>query len=95
MKKQINKSEIITCVAARTGKTKKTTETILNETLQAILDALSEGNKVQFAGFGTFDVFEQAERNGHNPITGEEITIPAKKVAKFKPGILMKKTVNH
>jgi DNA-binding protein HU-beta len=37
-------------------------------------------------GFGTFAVTERKERKGRNPRTGEEMTIPASKTVKFKPG---------
>ena len=42
--------------------------------------------KVTLLGFGTFSISERAERKGINPATKQEITIPAKKVVKFKPG---------
>jgi DNA-binding protein HU-beta len=44
------------------------------------------GDKVTLVGFGTFSVSERAAREGRNPQTGEKITIPAKKVVKFKLG---------
>lgn len=37
-------------------------------------------------GFGTFSVTERADREGRNPATGKTMTIPAKKVVKFKAG---------
>jgi DNA-binding protein HU-beta len=37
-------------------------------------------------GFGTFSVAERSARMGINPSTKKAIEIPAKKVAKFKPG---------
>ena len=47
---------------------------------------IASGNDVQLVGFGTFSVSERASREGRNPATGETMTIPAKKVVKFKPG---------
>ncbi|MCO6434325.1 HU family DNA-binding protein, partial [Nitrosomonas nitrosa] len=47
---------------------------------------VASGNDVQLVGFGTFSVSERAGREGRNPATGETMTIPAKKVVKFKPG---------
>ena len=47
---------------------------------------LDAGRKVQIPGFGTFATKSRAARKGRNPATGEEITIAAKKYAKFTPG---------
>jgi len=47
---------------------------------------MKAGEKVSLVGFGTFSVSERAERTGINPSTKATITIPAKKVAKFKAG---------
>ena len=60
---------------------------------QAITDVLSEGNKVSFVGFGSFEVTETKEKNGVNPSTKEKIVIPATKRPKFKAGKLLKDAV--
>ncbi|WP_294726630.1 HU family DNA-binding protein, partial [uncultured Fusobacterium sp.] len=39
-------------------------------------------------------VAERAARTGRNPQTGEEMTIEAKKVVKFKPGKGLSEAVN-
>ena len=46
-------------------------------------------------GFGTFSVSQRKARNGRNPQTGGVIKIAARKVAKFTPGIELKKAVNR
>jgi len=56
---------------------------------------LSNGEKVTFPGFGTFEAKERAERKGRNPQTGEEITIPARRVAQFKAGSALKEAVKQ
>ena len=58
----------------------------LDATLNAIADALKEGDKVALLGFGTFAVTERPARTGINPATKEKIEIAAKKVIKFKAG---------
>ena len=50
--------------------------------------------KVQFVGFGSFEVAERAGRVGRNPQTGEPMHITAAKVPKFKPGKAFKEAVN-
>jgi DNA-binding protein HU-beta len=58
----------------------------LNELLEVIQETIVSGNDVQLVGFGTFSVIERASREGRNPSTGETITIPAKRIVKFKSG---------
>ena len=55
---------------------------------------LTEGDKVQLVGFGTFEVRERGARTGKNPRTGEAIKIAASKVPAFKAGKALKDTVN-
>ncbi|MCC6691558.1 MAG: HU family DNA-binding protein, partial [Bacteroidia bacterium] len=56
--------------------------------------ALKKGDRVALVGFGSFSVSKRSARTGRNPQTGKEIKIAAKKVAKFKAGAELKKTVN-
>ena len=90
----ISKSTLIEKVAARTGKTKKATEAILEATLATIADELIAGNKVKFIGFGTFEVRERKAREGRNPRTNEPIQIEASKIPAFKAGKQLKDLVN-
>ena len=82
----MNKQELVSAVAARTGMSKKDTEAMVNATLETISTNLHNGEKVQLMGFGTFEVKERAARVGRKPSTGEAIEIPAKKIPSFKPG---------
>ena len=52
--------------------------------------ALKEGAGVKVAGFGNFVVKERKERKGRNPLTKEEITIPATTVIAFKASKALK-----
>ena len=82
----MNKTELIEAVATRSKTTKAQTTAMLNELLEVIQQTIASGNDVQLVGFGTFSVTERAGREGRNPATGVTMTIPAKKVVKFKPG---------
>lgn len=90
----MNKTELITAIADKSSITKSDAEKALNAFVDVVTDALSDGDKVQLIGFGTFEVGERAERTGRNPQTGEEITIPACKTPKFKAGKVLKEAVN-
>ncbi|MDR2839835.1 MAG: HU family DNA-binding protein [Paludibacter sp.] len=82
----MNKTEFIGAVAAQAGLTKVDAKKAVDAAVVTITKALKEGDKVAILGFGTFSVAERAARKGHNPATGKEINISAKKVAKFKAG---------
>ena len=90
----MNKAELISVVAEKTGFTKKDSDLAVNAALDAITDALVAGEKVQLVGFGTFEVKERAARVGRNPQTNEEIEIAASRVASFKVGKALKDAVN-
>ena len=89
----MNKTELIAAAAEKTGASKKDTEIALEAIIASIKESLSEGEKVQLVGFGVFDVKERAARQGHNPRTNEEITIPASKIPVFKAGKALKDAV--
>ncbi|HMY90369.1 MAG: HU family DNA-binding protein [Gammaproteobacteria bacterium] len=82
----MNKTELIEAIATRSKTTKAQTTAMLNGLLEVIQETMASGSDVQLVGFGTFSVTERASREGRNPATGVTMTIPAKKVVKFKPG---------
>ncbi|MBP8777488.1 MAG: HU family DNA-binding protein [Bacteroidaceae bacterium] len=82
----MNKSELISAVAAESGLNKVDSKKAVDAFVAAVTKALKGGDKVSLVGFGTFSVTERSEREGINPSTKAKITIPAKKVAKFKAG---------
>lgn len=82
----MNKTDLINAIAAEAGLTKADAAKALNATTAAIANAVKAGDKVTLVGFGTFAPTERPARTGKNPRTGEVLTIPAKKVVKFKAG---------
>ena len=89
----MNKTELIAEVAKKCGISKKDAEKAVTTTFDTIADALSQGDKVQLVGFGSFEVKKRAERIGRNPKTKEAIQIPASKVPVFKAGKALKDSV--
>ncbi len=82
----MNKSELIDAIAAEAGLTKADAKKSLDAFIKATSGALKGGERVALVGFGSFAVTERNARTGRNPQTGKEITIPAKKIVKFKAG---------
>ncbi len=89
----MNKGDLINAIAEEADLSKAKAGEALDAMLEAITGALKEGDKVSLIGFGTFSVSRRAAREGHNPATGKKIQIPAKNVAKFKPGAKLKEEV--
>ncbi len=89
----MNKTELISAVAAKAEISKKDADKAVAAVFAAIEEALVKGEKVQLIGFGTFEVKERAARTGHNPKTGAAIEIAAAKVPGFKAGAALKNAV--
>ncbi|WP_029421736.1 HU family DNA-binding protein [Alicyclobacillus macrosporangiidus] len=89
----MNKSELVQKVARQTGLSQKQSEAVVGAVFGAIEQALEAGEKVQITGFGTFEAKERAERTARNPITGETIQVPKRRVPTFKAGSGLKEVV--
>ena len=90
----MTKVELIAAVANEANLTKKDAEAAVNGALNAITNALKEGDKVTLVGFGTFEVRERAARTGRNPQTKQEIKIAASKQPVFKAGKTLRESLN-
>lgn len=90
----MNKTELITKVAEKTGTTKKAAGEAVEAFIATVTETVTSGEKVALVGFGTFEVAERAERTGRNPQTGKAITIAASKSPKFKASKSFKEAVN-
>ena len=89
----MNKTELIAAVAEKADLSKKDAEAAVTAAIDAITAALSQQEKVQLVGFGSFEVKTRAERVGRNPKTKENIKIPASKTPVFKAGKALKDAV--
>lgn len=63
----MNKTELIAAVAQKSDLTKKDAEKAVKAVFEAISDSLTQGDKVQIIGFGTFEVRQRKAREGRNP----------------------------
>lgn len=90
----MNKTELIAAVAEKAGISKKDADKAVSATIDAIIDAVAAGDKVQLVNFGTFEVRDRKERTGRNPRTKESIVIPASKLPVFKAGKQFKDAVS-
>ena len=89
----MTKAELIASIGKEAKVSKASAEKAVNAFASAITKALKKGDKLTLTGFGTFSVAKRRARIGRNPQSGKEIKIPATRVAKFKPGNLLKSAV--
>jgi DNA-binding protein HU-beta len=81
-KKAMTKSQIADHLASKAGITKKTANQILEEI--AHLAYKEAKNTFTLPGIGKLVLVRRKARKGRNPQTGAEITIPAKRVVRFR-----------
>ncbi len=79
------KADIVLEVARVANVPKQKAQESVDMVFNAIRDALAEGQKVEFRGFGVFRVKERKRGVGRNLKTGEAVQIPPGKTIKFKP----------
>ena len=88
------KEELVQEISKKAKVTQKEAGEVLNALVDTIQKTVSKGKKVTLVGFGTFESRKRAARNGRNPQTGKEISIPAKTVPVFSAGKKFKTVVN-
>ena len=88
----MNKKEIVSAIAARTGMTKKDSEAVLRAFTSTIIDTMKKGDKIQLVGFGTFEVRKRQARKGRNPQNGAIIDVAAAKIPAFRAGKALKES---
>lgn len=80
--KPMTKAQIVEHLASKTGTTKKLSTQFLQELIT--LSYKEAKKSFTIPGLGKLVLVSRKKRQGRNPATGQVITIPAKKVVKFK-----------
>ena len=97
----LTKKELVAWIAAHdkvsvTGLSHQQIQTVVQLTLDGIIDALGEDKHVEFRDFGVFEKVIRKGRIGRNPNKPEnEVKIPNRKVIKFKPGKRMRQMLDN
>ena len=90
----MNKGEFIKAIAEKAEVTDKEAAVVFDAVTAVITETLKGGDKIQLAGFGTFELKDKPEREGINPATGEKVTIKASKAPALKFGKTYKDLFN-
>jgi nucleoid DNA-binding protein len=90
----MTKRDLVVRIADETGLIQQDVAVVLQKSLDYITDALEQGETVEFRNFGVFEINTRKARIGRNPNKPEDVvTIPERKVVKFKPGKIMKQRI--
>jgi integration host factor subunit beta len=87
----ITKKELIDRIADQTSTKRVVAKRVIQAFLDAIIEELSQGNRLEFRDFGVLEHKDRLQRVAQNPKTLEQVQVPAKRTVKFKMGRLMKK----
>jgi DNA-binding protein HU-beta len=89
----LNKSELVSAIAAKSGLTKTQSEDALNAFQEVLVESLAKGEAVKLTGLLSIERVTRAARTGRNPRTGAKIQIPAGHGVKVSVGSVLKKAV--
>ncbi len=81
----MTRTELAQQIAQATGLTRLETDAVLGGLAVLVEAALVRGERVEWRGFGVFDVQDRAARTARNPATGDAVEIPARRVPVFRP----------
>ena len=86
--------QLIESTALVTKTTQKQTEETVRAFIEELKLVLCKGNAITIQGFGTIKPVHRKSKKGHNPATGESITIPAQDTVTFRISKKFKETLN-
>jgi len=90
----LTKADIAEKVRSHVGRNKKESAQMVDTLFEIIKESLQEGKDVMISGFGKFSIRDRGERIGRNPLTGEPIMLPAKKVVTFRSSGKLREKIN-
>jgi integration host factor subunit beta len=73
----------------------KDVELAVKSLIEMMSSALSNGERIEIRGFGSFSLHYRPPRTGRNPKSGEKVDLPGKYVPHFKPGKELRDRANN
>lgn len=80
------KQDIVNRIAGTIDITKVKAEKSVEAVLEALRQAMKNGERIELRGFGVFIVKPRKSGVGRNPRSGDVVPIPSGKTVRFKPG---------
>lgn len=90
----VTRADIAEAVYEQVGLSRVETAALVEQVLDALIDALKQGDNVKISSFASFNVRQKTQRIGRNPKTGEEVPIEPRKVISFRASHVLKKAVS-
>ena len=90
----MTKSDFIAAVAETANVPKTEADRVIVAAANTLTGVMRSSDSVNISGFGIFTSKVRDAHPGKNPATGEAITVPAKRVAIFKPAKQLKDALN-
>jgi integration host factor subunit beta len=92
----MTKSELIERLSVRHPQlVAKDADLAVKTILDAMAEALAQGQRIEIRGFGSFSLNDRPPRVGRNPKSGEKVLVPAKRVPHFKAGKELRQRVDE
>ena len=96
LRNMITKSELIEKISLKQNHlAHKDIELSIKSIIEQMSTSLSQGDRIEIRGFGSFSLHFRPPRIGRNPKTGDAVSLPGKHVPHFKPGKELRERVNR
>ena len=92
--KTLTRADLTESVFKAVGLSRNESAQMVEDMLEEICSALTDGQTVKLSSFGTFAVRQKSERVGRNPKTGREVPIAPRRVLVFRPSHVLKAIIN-
>ena len=90
----LTRADLCEAVHEEVGLSRQECASMVERTLELIVDSLERGETVKLSGFGVFQVRDKRARMGRNPKTGEPAAIHPRRVISFRASQIMKGRVH-
>ena len=91
----MNKSDLVDILTEQLKTlSRKEVDLIVDTVFDKMTDSLSQGDRIEIRGFGSFEVRTRQARQGRNPKSGEKVFVTTRRVPFFKVGKELKERIN-
>ena len=80
----MTQAQFFAAVADKAGISKAQAKAVFGAVEEVVMKSLKSAGKIPLGGLGAVKLQNRKARMGRNPATGEAISIPAKRVLKFR-----------
>ena len=86
----LTRADLAEALHNQVGLSRADSARLVEQILEKLCGALSQGENVKISGFGTFVLRDKGERIGRNPKTGVEVPIAPRRVLTFRASQMMR-----